>query len=122
MNTEHGAQEPTLVPRMDEQTRVRYAGKIEAARRALGMTQAQVAEAAGVARNTVLAIESGDKIPQAEKLWRVMLAVGIRPDSPDPEWLDGWLAVIVPLLKRVPPEDRGRVLGQVTQVVYDAIH
>lgn len=123
MNTDHGAQDfGTLVPKMDEQDRVRYARKIKTARQALNMTQAQVAEAADVSRNTVLAIESGKSTPQADKLWRVMLAVGVRPDGGEPDWLDGWLAVLVPQIKRIPATDRGRVLGEVTRVIYEAVH
>lgn len=123
MNTEHDAQElAPLIPKMDEQTRLRYASKVKAARQALNMTQAEVAEAAGVSRNTVLNLESGKQIPQTEKLWRVLLVVGLRPELEDPEWIDQWLAVLVPLFKRVPEEIRGQTLGEVTRVVYDAIN
>lgn len=123
MNTEHEAQESeSLIPKMDEQTRVRYASKVRRARQDLGMTQAEVAEAAGVSRNTVMNLETGKQIPQAEKLWSVLLVVGIRPEIGDPEWIDQWLAVLVPLFKRVPEEVRGQTLGEVTRVVYDAIN
>lgn len=123
MNIEQEAQESTaLIPKMDEQTRVRYAAKVKRARQELGMTQAEVAEAAGVSRNTVMNLESGRQIPQTEKLWSVLLVVGIRPELGEPEWIDQWLAVLVPLFKRVPEEARGRTLGEVTRVVYDAIN
>lgn len=123
MNTEQEAQElPPLIPRMDEQTRMRYAAKVRPARLLLGLSQADVAESAEVSRNTVINLESGKQIPQAEKLWKVMLAVGVRPEQSDPEWLDAWLAVLVPQIKKIREEDRGKVLGEVTRVVYDAIH
>lgn len=122
MDTTKEAQEFNMVPRMSEQERMRFAAMVKPARLALGLTQAEVAEAAGVARNTVAHLEAGKQIPQAEKLWAIMLVVGVRPDSKEqPEWLDEWLAILIPALHRLAPEDRGRVLGECVRIAYEGI-
>lgn len=122
MNEAQEAQEPALVPRMDEQTRLRYAAQLKPARVKAGLTQAEAAEVAGVARNTYAAMESGATIPQAEKLWRAMLAVGIQPSTSDePTWLQEWWQIIAPLARRVPPEKRAQVMGEIVQALYGAV-
>lgn len=121
MNEAQEAQEPALVPRMDEQTRMRYAAQLKPARIAAGMTQAEVAEAAGIARNTYAATEAGSTIPQAEKLWNAMSIVGILPGSDEPAWLQEWWRIIGPLARRVPAGRRAQVMGEIVRALYAAI-
>lgn len=121
MNTGSDAQKSTLVPRMDEQTRLLYARRVRSARIDQGKTQAELAEEAGVSRNTLAAMESGKGVPQAEKLWSVMLCLGIRPDSTEPEWLQEWWRIIEPLAKRLPVDKRGVVMGEIVKVLHDAL-
>lgn len=106
---------------MDEQTRLTYSRQLRSARANAGMTQQEVAEAAGVSRNTYASMESGAKIPQSEKLWSVMLVLGIRPDRTEPEWLQEWWRIIEPLARRLPEESRGVAMGRIVKVLHDAI-
>lgn len=50
--------------------------RLEEARRARGMTQQQAAEALGVARTTVTAMEKGDRRPRASELMRIAQLYG----------------------------------------------
>jgi len=121
MNTNPKAQEPTLVPHMSEQQRVTYARMLRGARAERGLTQAEVAEAAGIARNTYAHMESGKQVPQAKNLWSAMLVLDIRPDRPEPEWLLEWWRIIEPLALRVPESKRGEVMGEIVRTLHDAI-
>ena len=122
MTTAGSAQERNLIPSMDEQMRASFARKLRPARLDQGMTQQQVAAAAGIARNTYAAMESGKQIPQADKLWAAMLVLGIRPEAPDsPEWLREWWRIIEPLALRVPVSTRGIVMGEIVRILHDAI-
>ncbi len=97
---------------MDEQQRVLYAGRVEAARKGQGLSQDQLAKMAGVSRGTIGNIEDGKTVPQSAVLWRVMTALEMRPDM-NAEWSDeieGWLRVLAPIIERIAPEARERVM------------
>jgi len=120
MNTESDAQEfGTVVPKMDEQTRLLFAGKVKAARQNAGRTQEDVAAAAGVSRNTVRDMESGAKVPQTEKLWRVMLELDIPTDDREPEWVRAWWSAIRPIAERVPESRRWDTLGKILVLLHE---
>lgn len=106
---------------MDEQTRLLFAQRIKAVRIEQGKTQEEVASAAGIARNTLSAMEKGKMVPQAEKLWKVMLVLGIRPDRKEPEWLQEWWRIISPLAQRLPEETRGEVMGRIVRTLYESL-
>lgn len=61
-------------------------------------------------------MEGGVSVPQADKLWAVMLELGISPGSP-PEWFEQWAAVIQPLLEAVPQARRNELMGELTMRV-----
>jgi transcriptional regulator with XRE-family HTH domain len=48
-------------------------------RRRVGLTQAQLAEAAGTSQPTIAAYESGAKSPTLQTVWRIARAVGLEP-------------------------------------------
>lgn len=106
---------------MDAQTRLTYARQVRSARLAQGRTQAEVAEEAGISRNTLAAMESGKRAPQMDKLWAVMLVLGVRPDRHEPEWLQEWWRVIEPLALRLPIERRGETFGKIIGLLHDAL-
>lgn len=112
MNTQPNVQKSIGAPKWDEQTRVLYASHIEAARKAVGLTQSQLAERSGVSRGTIGNIESGSTIPQADVLWRILGVLDIRAES-TPEWspeVDGWVRIIAPLIEQIPNDVRERVM------------
>ncbi|WP_223149222.1 helix-turn-helix domain-containing protein [Changpingibacter yushuensis] len=109
------------VPAMTEQERMSYAGKLRGARVEARLTQAEVAEQAGIALNTYAAMENGSRVPQAEKLWAAMLILGLRPRNEDPEWLQEWWAILRPLILRLPRDRRGVVMGQIVSILGAAV-
>jgi Zn-dependent peptidase ImmA (M78 family)/transcriptional regulator with XRE-family HTH domain len=67
------------------------ATRLREARRATGYTQQQVADAAGLARTTVVAIEKGERDPRPDELVRIAEFLGrsvneiLRPTPPPPD-------------------------------------
>lgn len=106
---------------MSEQERIAFARELSPARARAGMSQAEVAEAAGIARNTYASMEKGAKVPQSKNLWSAMLVLGIRPDMPEPEWLQEWWRIIEPLARQLPESERGAVMGEIIKLLHDAI-
>lgn len=110
-----------------------WARKIAPARKRAGLTQEEVARAAEVSRNTLAAMEQARTVPQAEKLWRVLLALDLRPDAAAPmtghrgvgddapEWLREWWRALEPLVRGLPEERRGEVMGQVVMLLGAAV-
>lgn len=115
MNTTEDAQESTNAPRMSEQQRVLYAGRVASSRKARGLSQDQLAKMAGVSRGTIGNVEDGKTVPQSAVLWRIMTALDMRPDM-NPEWSDeieGWIRIIAPIIEQIPPGVRERVMLEV---------
>ena len=44
-----------------------------------GQTQEQISGLAGIARSHLAALESGEKIPRADTIWRLADALSVRP-------------------------------------------
>ena len=44
-----------------------------------GMTQEQLSGLAGISRSHLAALESGQKIPRADTLWRIAEALAVKP-------------------------------------------
>lgn len=121
MRTRSDAQELPEWKLWDEQSRMRYAEQIRPARQRAGKSQDQVAREAGVARNTVRAMEAGNGVPQAEKLWRVMLVLGLGEEEEAPLWLQEWWAIVRPLAERLPESRRGEVFGDIVMRLHRGI-
>ena len=54
---------------------------IRAARTERGLSQEVLSGLAGTSRSNLAAIESGDKIPRADTLWRIAEALELRPSE-----------------------------------------
>jgi len=106
---------------MDAQTRLLYAQRAREARLLASRTQEDVADAAGISRNTLVDMESGKRIPQMKNLWAVMLELGVGLGDSEPEWLREWWGAIAPLARRLPPATRGEVFGEIIGVLHEAL-
>lgn len=123
VNTHANDQNGPRPPRWGEQERARYAALVGPARRAAGLTQQEVADRAGVSRGTVSNIESNTLVPQAEKLYRVMVALDIYPDD-EPRWsetVEAWVNLIASLVDQLPEEARERVMLDVVSRLQAAV-
>ncbi|GGD33370.1 hypothetical protein GCM10010915_12190 [Microbacterium faecale] len=73
------------------------------------MTQAELAEAANVSRQTLSDIENGSRVPQDAVLRRIMGVLGIDlPGSDQSDDTRMWLGLIGGVLEAMPPENRPR--------------
>lgn len=108
---------------MTRQDRLLYAGRVADARKALDLSQDELAARADTSRGTIGNIESGKTVPQAEVLWRIMGALDLRPDM-SRAWSDEvekWLSIMAPLLEQMTPEVRERAMQQVIGILAAAI-
>lgn len=123
MVNDENAQESNPLSGASEEERVRWARKLKPARVAMKLKQQDVADMAGVSRNTVVSAEAGNKVPQADKLWRMMIALDLGPDPADsyPDWVHTWLAIFGPLIAKLPEEGRGEVLSSIVTTLGEAI-
>lgn len=98
------------------------ASTIRPERRALGMTQLELAEATGLTRRTITAIESGERIPQSDVLTRLLRALGITDrTTPVDQDVSAIAALLTALLERVPPADRVIVARRMIGLLADTI-
>lgn len=94
---------------------------ITAQRKRLGMTQAELAEAAGVARKTVNNMEAGRTDGQDATVARMARAVGLDREPDLDESTRSLLAVLGPLIQRIPEADRAVPVAQCVAILSSAI-
>lgn len=118
---------------MDE--RQAMASRVRSLRQEAGMTQAELAQAAGVSRATINTLETGAKVPQADNLAKVLAVFGLT-DGPEFETqTESWLSMIGTLIEAIPAprrepavfnviRDLGREIqrGNVGDLTEDDIH
>ena len=92
--------------------RAELAAQVKSVRQRLGLTQQQLADEAGVTRQSIGNIESGSTAPQSKTLLPVLQALGMKPKraqfSPD---TSQWLAIIGGIMDSL-PEARRPAAGQ----------
>lgn len=98
------------------------AKSIRAERRAAGMTQDELAEATGLTRRTITAIESEGRVPQADVLVRILRALGItdRAVQPDTD-VTATAALIAALLERIPSQRRTFAARRIVEILADDV-
>lgn len=100
---------------MPDSQRAYWSGLVRPARRALGLTQTDLAEASGVSRRTVGNIEAGRVVPHRSVLDRLDAVLGFIPDDSSADWpleIRNWISAVCPLLMRLDPVSRSRVMHQ----------
>lgn len=102
---------------MNEQQRAEFAHRVRDARAARGWNQVQLAEAAGVAPNTVVSIELGRRSPRPQSVAAVMEALDLEPAT-EPE-LPADVALVAELvtmwLMAIPAERRAAAVLDLVQ-------
>lgn len=89
--------------------RVALAQRVKSARLDKGMTQTELASAAGISRQTVSNMERGDAAPQEAPLLRLMGILGIEILDDDlSEDTHMWMGLIGGVLEATPTERRGQ--------------
>jgi len=104
--------------RSTAQERLLYGSAIQGLRKALDLTQAEVADAANVSARTVRNIEKGDVAAQPAVLKRILLAldvtvggVHLRPET------EMWLSILGPLIEALPEDSQTAVMKQVLRTL-----
>lgn len=102
--------------------RAEYASRVKALRLRHDLTQQELADAAGVTRQTIGNLETGSKVPQAEVLGRVLAVLGVEVDGPQFEaQTDMWLTMMGTLIEAIPAETRPSVVNGAMRVLADGI-
>ena len=102
--------------------RAELAAQVKGVRLKLGLTQQELANEAGVTRQSVGNIELGATIPQASTLLPVLQALGISPKAAEfsPE-TSRWLAIIGGIMDSIPLDRRDRAGRAAVESVTDEL-
>ena len=108
--------------KLNEQERLDYAKQVRIVRGMRGLSQSDLAEAAGVGRGTIINIETGKTIPQGDVLVRIMRVLGMVADDAQemPDWVEGNMEIIASMLMRVPESKRAEVLSSIFTAIIQA--
>lgn len=106
---------------MDRNERQAWGPLIRAGRTAAGMSQEEVAEAAGTTRRTVGSIERGDSIAQRDVLRRILTVLGLTPPPEVDGDVTAFLAMLSPLMQRITPQERQRLMPEIIRLVMDSL-
>ena len=105
---------------MNRRERAAYGPRILAERTRLGMSQEQLAKAAGVSGRTIGNIERGDTAANREQLDRILRALGLSPTringAADDE-LATLIAVVKPFLATLNAEHRAAVMPRLVEAL-----
>ncbi|MDY0828548.1 helix-turn-helix transcriptional regulator [Microbacterium sp. BG28] len=93
--------------------RQELASRVKSLRQEAGMTQAELAKAAGVSRATINTLETGAKVPQAENLAKVLTVFGLTDDPSFEPQTELWLTMIGTLIEAIPTDRREPAVASV---------
>lgn len=103
---------------MDKSQRAEWGIVIRDARRARDLKQQELADLAGVTRNTIGNIERGSHAPRPEVLERVREVLGLDDEpSTSEDDIDAYLPLVRGLLRLIPTQGRADAMVEVTQVL-----
>jgi transcriptional regulator with XRE-family HTH domain len=92
--------------------RAELAKQVERLRREAGLRQVELAELAGTSRATIINIEGGKRVPQADVLTRIFDALG--QEDGDTEFsaeTEVWLSSMGTLIEMIPEQTRPKHVG-----------
>jgi transcriptional regulator with XRE-family HTH domain len=93
--------------------RQEMASRVKSLRQEAGMTQAELASAAGVSRATINTLETGAKIPQADNLTRVLSVFGLTDEPEFDPQTENWLSMLGTLIEAIPAPRREPAVASV---------
>lgn len=109
-------------PELSRDQRVEYALKVKSLRQSAGMTQQQLADAAGVSRQTVNTLESGEKAPHSDSIIRVLRVFGIdAEDHRFSEQTELWLHIMGALIEAIPESRQHQTVNRAILVLSDGV-
>ena len=99
-----------------------YAKAVKSLRQDAGLTQGALAELAGISRASVINLESGDTVPQADNLAKILTVLGVELD--EPEFLpqtELWLTMFGTLIEATPEPAREQSVNKALRVLSSGI-
>lgn len=109
-------------PELSRTERVEYARKVKSLRQSAGMTQQELADAAGVSRQTINTLEAGDKAPHSESILRVLRVFGIEAEEHRfSEQTELWLHVMGALIEAIPASRQAHTVNRAILVLSDGV-
>lgn len=107
------------VSAVDREERAAWARLIRDLRRGKDLDQEQLASLADTTRRTIGSIERGDSVPQEDVLRRVLGVLGIDPEPETSQDVRNFIALITPLLERLPAEVRAELQPRIVTMIAD---
>lgn len=103
------------------ENRAEFAQRIKSLRQAADLTQKELAEAAGVSRQTISNMERGT-VPQQDVLERVLSVLGVDVRQPDFEpQTQMWLTMMGTLIETIPTDVRPPVVDNAIRVLAEGV-
>jgi transcriptional regulator with XRE-family HTH domain len=110
------------IPKLSAAQRVEYATKVKTLRQDAGLTQQEVADAAGISRATLIGLEKGDTAPQSDNLLKVLRVFGIFIDEQRfQDETELWLSMMGALIEAIPSDRRGATVERAMRVLTDGV-
>lgn len=106
---------------MKQDERRAWGPLIRAAREEAGMTQDELADAAGTTRRTVGSIERGDTVAQREVLNRILKTLDLEAPAAVATDITSFFTLLQPLLQRLSVEERAALMPQIIELVAAAL-
>lgn len=124
MRSKSSARSLAWIGELSMEERAELAAQVKPRRLALGLTQEQLASQSSVSLRTLVSLENGASVPQAESLKSLAFILGLQPEEEgaehDDRGIEGWLSGLRALLQGLPPEHQRRVMGEAMRVVANA--
>lgn len=102
--------------------RVEYARKVKSLRQSAGMTQLELANAAGISRATLIDLENGGRTPQSENIMKVLKVFGVDVEAHRfEEQTELWLSMMGALIEAIPEQRKVETVNQAIRVLSDGV-
>ena len=110
------------ITELSRDQRVDYAKKVKSLRQSAGMTQQELADAAGVSRQTVNTLETGDKAPHSDSILRVLRVFGVdAEDHRFSEQTELWIHIMGALIEAIPASRQHHTVNRAILVLSDGV-
>lgn len=89
---------------------------LAAKRKAMGLSQSELAQRTGISRQTVSNVERGITTPNPHVLGQLLEGLGMNdPLDQYPADVRAWLIELAPLIETIPPAQRSPIIGGMIQ-------
>jgi transcriptional regulator with XRE-family HTH domain len=101
--------------------RRQWAARVRALRQSAGLGQTELAELAGVARQSISNMETGNATPQEGQLRRVLEVLGVELGADFEPQTEVWLGMMGSLIEAIPGDHRQPTVSSAIRVLSDGV-